>query len=362
MPRVLGIDPGTVSFDLVGLDDGALFLDRTVSTGELSSGANAIVEIVRSAGPLDLVVGPAGYGLPLVAGAEVGDKELALMSLSRPGEGGISGFGATVRALRDCGAPIVFPPGVVHLATVPIHRKANRIDMGTADKVCAAAFAIDAQSRRLGLEHGDTSLVLVEAGGAFTAVLSVDRGAIVDGQGGASGPVGYASAGAWDAEVACALCTITKDAVFSGGAAWIAGAPNEAPENVFSRSDAAGALALSVLVESTTKAVAAGLVAAPDAREIVLSGRLIRIPNVRRALEAALGGMRPVHVGAPPGRAKEAAHGAAMIADGLMGGAYKPLVETLGLREASGTALDHVWVKGFDEVREWFGIGRARRS
>ena len=39
--------------------------------------------------------------------------------------------------------------------------------------------------------------------------------------------------------------------------------------------------------------------------------------------------------------AKHAAQGAALVADGLAGGTAAPLVETLGVREASGTALDN---------------------
>ena len=42
----------------------------------------------------------------------------------------------------------VFTPGVVHLPTVPAYRKVNRVDMGTADKVCAAALAVREQADR----------------------------------------------------------------------------------------------------------------------------------------------------------------------------------------------------------------------
>jgi predicted butyrate kinase (DUF1464 family) len=49
--------------------------------------------------------------------------------------------------------------------------------------------------------------------------------------------------------------------------------------------------------------------------------------------------------------AKAAAQGAAVLADGLAGGRYAALVERLGVREASGTALDHLRVHGADRVR-----------
>jgi predicted butyrate kinase (DUF1464 family) len=43
-----------------------------------------------------------------------------------------------------------------------------------------------------------------------------------------------------------------------------------------------------------------------------------------------------------PRRASSAAHGAALLADGLAGGRHAPLAAALGLREARGTALDQL--------------------
>src|SRR2546423_855787 len=66
MPRVIGIDPGTVSIDVCGLDDGRLFLDRSVPTADaLADPARLVGLPEEEAGPLDLVAGPSGYGPPL---------------------------------------------------------------------------------------------------------------------------------------------------------------------------------------------------------------------------------------------------------------------------------------------------------
>ena len=73
-------------------------------------------------------------------------------------------------------------------------------------------------------------MILVELGGAFTCVLAVEGGAIVDGVGGTSGPLGFRGAGALDGEVAALAGTIPKEALFTGGAAWIAGDPSLEPE------------------------------------------------------------------------------------------------------------------------------------
>ena len=155
------------------------------------------------------MLGPAGYGLPLVPAEQVGERELALMVLVRADEPearvGIGGMRAIMRALIAAGLPLVFGPGAIHLPTIPAYRKWNRIDLGTADKVASAALCIADQSRRLGVDFADTSFVMLELGGAFSAALAVDGGRIVDGIGGSAGPIGARACGALDAEVAYLL-------------------------------------------------------------------------------------------------------------------------------------------------------------
>ena len=63
MPRVIGIDPGTVSVDLCGVDNGTVFLDRTLATADALANPAIIIDILDAAhraAPLDLVAGPSG--------------------------------------------------------------------------------------------------------------------------------------------------------------------------------------------------------------------------------------------------------------------------------------------------------------
>jgi predicted butyrate kinase (DUF1464 family) len=53
---------------------------------------------------------------------------------------------------------------------------------------------------------------------------------------------------------------------------------------------------------------------------------------------------------------RQAAQGAALIADGLAGGRSKPLVEILGLGNASGTVLDHLYVISPNTARAHIGF------
>src|SRR5438034_1091376 len=179
MPRVIGIDPGTVSIDLCGLDNGRLFLDRSWPTAEALADPAPFVAELEAAGPLDLVVGPSGYGLPITRVQDITEEALRLAFLAAPGEtGGIGGLRNLVRALARTALPVVLTPGVVHLPTVPAHRKVNRVDMGTAEKVCAVALAVSDQARRVGSALSNISLVLLELGGAFTAAVAVAAGRI----------------------------------------------------------------------------------------------------------------------------------------------------------------------------------------
>src|SRR5262249_39787375 len=147
----------------------------------------------------------------------------------------VGGLRAMLELMRARGLPAVLLPGVVQLDSIPPHRKGNRIDMGTADKVCVAALGIWDQSRRFGLSPDDSAFVLGELGGFFTAALAVDHGRIVDGIGGSAGGLGYRALGTLDGEVAYALGRVRKSALFTGGAAFVAGEPELPPEELASR-------------------------------------------------------------------------------------------------------------------------------
>src|SRR2546428_786761 len=86
MPRVIGIDPGTVSIDLCGLDDGRLFLDRSWPTAEALADPAPFVAELEAAGPPDLVVGPSGYGGPIPPGPDITRERLRPAFLPGPGE------------------------------------------------------------------------------------------------------------------------------------------------------------------------------------------------------------------------------------------------------------------------------------
>jgi predicted butyrate kinase (DUF1464 family) len=363
MARVVGIDPGTFSFDLFGLEAGRPFLDESITSADVARSPERLVDRLTAALPLDLVVAPSGYGLPLVPIADVTDGHLDLLLLvtreDRDEAEMVGALRPIIELMRARHLPGVLVPGVIHLATVPSHRKVNRIDMGTADKVCAVALAIWDQARRLDVAPADTSLILVELGGAFTAGVAVDRGRIVDGIGGTSGGLGYRALGTLDGEVAYVLGRISKSTLFTGGAAFVAGDPELSAEALLSRapSDRRAKLGWDAFSESVEKMVASLAVAVPRAREVLLSGRLSRITAVVESIATRLGSRASVRVlEGFRANAKEAAQGAALIADGLAGGPLRAVVEAMDLRGAHGTVLDHLYVSGAGSVRGQFGV------
>jgi predicted butyrate kinase (DUF1464 family) len=353
MPRVAGVDPGTVSFDLCVLQDGAPVVEQVFQTGSLSEDSAPLLQTLACHGPYDLVYGPSGYGLPLVVAADVGERELAEMVLVRPDEAradaGVGGMRSLLRALVTSGLPVVFGPGVIHLPSVPSYRKYNRIDLGTADKVCAAACAILDQSDRRSIELRETSMILLELGGAFTAALAIAGGQIVDGMGGSSGPIGVRAAGALDGELAYLLGpTLRKDTLFSGGALDPAGTLDMRDLQAVWAAPA-HAEGWTALLEAAAKAAHALVMSVPAPHEIVVSGRLARLPGVIATLTASLGDIAPV-IALRPGRASVAAHGAALLADALSGGPHAALAKALRLGESSGSVLDHVRVAGGETI------------
>ncbi|MEA2271046.1 MAG: hypothetical protein QOC64_3656, partial [Solirubrobacteraceae bacterium] len=352
--RVAGIDPGTVSFEVCALNGGLPLLEESFPSAELGADPAPLVDALRAYAPFDLVLGPAGYGLPLVPAAQVGEHELALMVLKRADEPaprvGIAGMRSIVRALIAAGTPLVFGPGAIHLPTVPDHRKWNRIDLGTADKVAGAALGIVDQAERLGIPYEETRFVMLDLGGAFSAAVAVDRGQIVDGVGGSAGPIGARACGALDAEAAYLIGgALSKRTVFSGGALDPDGRLDLAARGALERlrEDPRARDGWMALEEGAAKAVLALTASAPAPREVLVAGRLASAPGLLDALAGRLAHVAPVR---PALAVKSAARGAALLADGLAGGSYAPLVDRLRLRETRGTVLDHLRMHGAERI------------
>jgi predicted butyrate kinase (DUF1464 family) len=334
--RVAGTDPGTGSLDVLILEDGAVAEQCRFTPKQMQGDPALPVRWLSERGPFHLIAGPSGYGLPLVRAADCTPRDLALMTLVRPDERGpddarrqgVLGFSSMLRELLASNLPVIFLPGVIHLPTVPPHRKINRIDLGTADKLCVAALALVQRTRKLDIEYQAYHGCVLELGSAFTACMVLSGGQIVDGLGGTSGPPGWRASGAWDGELAYLLSPLQKRDLFAGGVASV--------------SDAA--IGRRMFRESLVKAVSS-LRSVTRFEEVVLSGRLLETePELVEDVAADLSLIvRVVFLESLTGAwVKHAAQGAALLADGLARGRYASLVEQLQLKAASGTALD--WV------------------
>jgi predicted butyrate kinase (DUF1464 family) len=329
-----------------------------VPTADVLAEGSGLVALLAEAGPVDLIAGPSGYGLPLVDVRDVTDDDLRLAVLAPEGEaGGIGGFRSLLRALARIEGTVLLTPGVIHLASVPSYRKINRVDMGTADKLCGVVLALHEQVARSGRAPSHVSFILLELGGAFTAAVAVEEGRVVDGVGGTSGSIGMRSAGALDGEVAFLMGACTKDALFRGGVTSVAGVRELAWPLATPTSRSRDAWR--AYLEGAVKSIMAMTVSAPRAQEVLLSGRMAT-SEVRDELASRLrGAASAMTVRLLEGfgtTAKHAAQGAALMADGLAGGRAAPIVDRLGIREASGTVLDHLVVITPDAARKRLGI------
>ena len=360
MTRVIGVDPGTKSFDFCGMQDDKVIMHESIPSEDIANNPFRFVETIKSM-DADLIVGPSGYGLPVKRLRDLDKKDFFLLTLVRPEEldkiSVLSGMQKSFALLKEEDLPMYFIPGVIHMPTVPAYRKANKIDMGTADKLCCAALGIVDQASRLDLEYDETSFIILEVGFGYTSAMSVVNGEIVDGVGGTTGSPGYTSIGAIDGELAYLLGGFSKSLLFEGGASSLTDR-KITPESLAGLAHTGKRYgdAWNALIEGAVKDVLEMLAAAKP-KEILISGRLTRILHVSEELKERLEWIAPVKpVQGFSKEVKEAAQGAALIANGLAGGKYKELVDVMKLKKASGTALDYIHLEEAEQLKKRYGI------
>jgi predicted butyrate kinase (DUF1464 family) len=361
--RALGVDPGTRNFDLCCIEDDMdhVVLDESLASELVASDPAAVFKVIKEVQP-DVIVGPSGYGLEFKHISKFTNADIALTTLDKIGDVEIpvlSGLRKLLWMMKDGKMNAYSLPGVVQLPTVPLYRKVNKIDMGTADKTCVAAYAIWDQAMKYGIDYNETNLISLEMGFGYNAAMIVEKGEIIDGIGGTIFPgPGYLTLSLMDGELAYFLGAFTKLKLFEGGASHIAtfrgGAKvielDEFVKGVQSRKEGYETAWLSML-EGVVKAVSMGITDLKERpKEVILTGRLSRVKTIFDGVKAELSKKLNVEVRSPTRftkKAKDAAQGAAIIANGIEGGRYKPLTDRLRIKESKGTVLDNIYLPEF---------------
>ncbi len=318
--------------------EGAPVVDESFEYSELPHRLLEVLAPLKDR--IECLIAPSGYGTALKRLEEAGEEDLREIL---PKEDPRIPVNETIRVLfrdlRRLRVPSYLLPGVIHLPTVPEYRKMNKLDMGTADKLCVAALAMYSQMCRFNLPASKTNFILLELGYGFNACLVVEGGKVVDGLGGTSGSLGFLSPGAIDAELAIRMPSCSQFVLFTSGARRLAGniEPEELPQHP---------QAWRAFVEGIRKMVAQALTVNPDPLELIISGRLSTLVELRRQVEFPAG--LAIHwlrdwTGRRAKRAKEAAEGACVLAAGIAGWEpYAQIFESLEVARSSGRIWDHV--------------------
>jgi len=355
--RVVGVDPGTKSWDFFALEGNNILLDTSIPTKELIQEPHKAIDIIKSVDNIDLMVAPSGFGLPLKEIKDLTEKDIffTMLKFEQEEKNKYIGLGEILKLLKAENINGVIVPSVKHLPTVPKYRKINKIDLGTADKLCTVVVGIRDQMERESKSPKNTNFIMLEIGYGFSAVIAVENGQIIDGIGG-SNIMGLRACGSLDGELAYLIKNIKKNNIYKGGVASISGYSNLSLKEIIllAEKDEQIKIALKAYISSVKKAVfgiTSSFSSIEKVHEILLAGRYAELNYLKEKIVKALQDIAPVRIMKSYSQiAKHAAQGAAFIANGLLGGEFEPIIDNLKIKEASGTILDDIYIP-FDKDR-----------
>ena len=74
--KVLGVDPGSKTWDFYALKNDKIILDTSIPSKELIQEPKKAITIIKSVENIDLMVAPSGFGLPLKKVSDLTEKDI----------------------------------------------------------------------------------------------------------------------------------------------------------------------------------------------------------------------------------------------------------------------------------------------
>ncbi|MHA1673128.1 MAG: DUF1464 family protein, partial [Promethearchaeota archaeon] len=239
----------------------------------------------------------------------------------------------------------------------PQYRKFNVIDMGTADKVCSTIYGLHSLQKSSQMALNDMNFILLEIGRGFSAMIAVEGGKIIDGIGG-SNLLGIQSLGKIDGELAYQMEISLKREIYRGGLRDILSSqpiqeetlqedilqlPEDHPIKLyFIEQISKGLLTLAHSYEFIQKDIPVLVTGSGIPQKWIISqldGHFERKQNIGIA---PIFSFQKLENFAPS--TKSAAQGAAFIAEGIMGGRFRELLEHMGFFDCQGSVFDDLYV------------------
>ncbi|TRM72998.1 DUF1464 domain-containing protein, partial [Sulfolobus sp. E5] len=155
----VGIDPGSITYAIAVVNElGELINYFEIPTDLIEKDAFRISKLIANYKPSAIAL-PSGHGLPFLRIRDIGDKQIFLLTLKDPfTRGPLREFLVSSKQFLSTFNAFTIP-SAIELNSIPLEKKINAIDKGTADKVASAFFY------RIYLRIKD--FVLVELGRKF---------------------------------------------------------------------------------------------------------------------------------------------------------------------------------------------------
>ena len=321
----LGIDYGTKSWKVALLQE-----EKVKDLREFEDSLQVLSyldEVVARYPSLPIVL-PSGFGIPLKKVQEIQEQDIFEMTLKK-GEPRELGLGRFLETLKPRNIQAYCIPAVKLLPSIPVYRKVNKIDLGTSDKLCSIAFVEKTLLEKASFEDSSQSIgfqgmnfLMLEVGYAFTCLLVVKDGQIIDALGGTAGCMGPKSRGSIDGELAYLYNFNTKAQIYSGGFLDLEEKFPGYGEKAFWESLEKELLAFMHFYHMDL---------------ILLTGRN------KLWVQEKLGHRYPTRILQNDKEGFESAIGAAIIANGIEGGRFENIVTHLGIKEAHEHVLDWLY-------------------